>query len=223
MDLNEIVFFHGWGFNGSSWNAWHNTQSVGTFDRGYFYNDKKSNVGAFPKTIVAHSLGLHFVPTELFSHCEKLIVIGGFRNFHEHSIQDRRSKLINKAMQRKLKTEPQEVLHNFYKACALDERLYPETINLNIPLLMEDLDYLDTAQIDPGLLKRVASIELLHGAKDEIVSLAHAESLHKQLPNATLRVHPDAGHALPFNHSDWCMQSISNRILAIPISGSSTA
>jgi len=227
----EIIFYHGWSFHGASWNTWHQ-MSATKFDRGYFFQDSQpvsSNMfptDRFPKVIVTHSLGLHFVPEEQITRCQKLIIIGGFRSFHEFSDHNRRSKLINKAMQRKMKTAPQEVLHSFYQGCNLQEDLYPDTSKLNVELLMNDLDFLDSAQLDLNLLKEIPSIELLHGATDDIVPIEHAQNLSEQLTNATLQVHPTAGHALPFTCSDWCVQAIStrlNRELVTPGSGIPTA
>jgi pimeloyl-[acyl-carrier protein] methyl ester esterase len=207
MGKSEIIFFHGWGFNGASWSTWHHDLGATVFDRGYFLRQRQLAPEDFPKIIVTHSLGLHFVPTDLFSQCQKLVIIGGFRSFHEFS--ERRSKSINKAMKRKLKTAPHEVLQNFYERCGLLDGLHPETNNLNVQLLMNDLDYLDSVQMDLNLLKGIPKIEILHGEMDEIVSVSHAQNLREQLTNATLRLHPTAGHALPFNCSDWCMQSLS--------------
>jgi pimeloyl-[acyl-carrier protein] methyl ester esterase len=44
-------------------------------------------------------------------------------------------------------------------------------------------------------------VRLLHGELDALCPLAAAELLAAALPNATLKVLPGAGHALPLSHS----------------------
>jgi len=41
---------------------------------------------------------------------------------------------------------------------------------------------------------------VIHGARDAVVPLACAEHLAAHMPAATLRIIPDAGHALPLTH-----------------------
>ena len=112
----EILAFHGWGFDASWWHPWHTWltaqgHTVACYDRGYFGHPQAVAFGASSSTIAAptivtpqnhspshrlkktlwcHSLGTYFCPVELFAQADRLVLWASFLHFHPQDPQAQR-------------------------------------------------------------------------------------------------------------------------------------
>ncbi len=213
----ELYFIHGWGFNHAVWKKWlpDLRQSITTnlFDRGYFKNKKHDfnfNFSSRSKILIAHSFGLHYLSAKDFSQIHMLILIGGFRQFHEYAENYKFSQKQIELMKQKLLLDPTNLLTDFYRNCGL-ENATPNSPLLNRELLYDDLVLLNTHQLDLDNLKSIPQILLLHGAKDTIVNAEHSRRLHEQLPHSKLFLNEKEGHALPLTDADWCINTIQSQ------------
>jgi hypothetical protein len=267
----------------SLWDGWFNplTQAfpestIIVPDRGYFgtngsdwnSNEQWETDCSDATLIVCHSLGLHLVPSAALKQCYRLVVISGFRKFHDGTERDaRRSRLVVQRMLSKAKTNLNEVLDEFYRNCGLKVPAGMTLTAMGADRLREDLSLLDKCNLSVDLsapasqgaalaggspaptvwsaggspaptasdrivlwsadvpvgtelgppaslrapnLLAIPLIQILHGMDDMIVSSDKADLLHNQLPNSRLTKLAGAGHALPFTHTQWCIEQIVN-------------
>lgn len=219
----KIVLQHGWAMSASLWHDWLNPlaqafpeSTVIVPDRGYFgtngsdWNciEQLETQSTDSTMIVCHSLGLHLVPMAVLGQCTRLIVISGFRKFHEGTERDaRRSRLVIQRMLSKANNNLNEVLDEFYRNCGLKVSPGINLTAMGADRLREDLSLLDKCDLSLNLLA-VPSILILHGTDDMIVSSDKADLLHNRLPNSRLTKLAAAEHALPFTHTQWCIEQI---------------
>ena len=109
----EILAFHGWGFDASWWHPWHTWltaqgHTVACYDRGYFGHPQAVAFGAsssriaaptivtpqehspshrLKKTLWCHSLGTYFCPVELLAQADRLVLWASFLHFHPQDPQ----------------------------------------------------------------------------------------------------------------------------------------
>jgi len=210
----ELYFIHGWGFDNKVWDPWLDclAQSIraNIFDRGYFKNRKydfKFNISGCAKIVISHSFGLHHLSANDFSQIEMLVIISGFRYFHEYSSNRELSEKQIELMKRKLLLNPARLLGDFYSACGLKENRISSAL-INRELLYEDLALLNKNQIDLESIKSIPSILLLHGAEDNIINHEYSRRLHDLLPHSKLFINDKEGHALPLTDPYWCINNI---------------
>ncbi len=72
-----------------------------------------------------------------------------------------------------------------------------EALTIENGLLVDGLHYLEQVDLRDTIKNIQIPIHLIHGEQDKIVPLAAGEELHKALPQCTMQVIPDVGHALP--------------------------
>lgn len=222
MQEAEIVAFHGWGFDSSIWAGWKDLLEENTkllvFERGYFGKPKQTPVftgSERANVILTHSFGLHLCPEKLFRKADLVVICNGFIDFHPVAAQyRRRSKLIVKQMLNALQGHPEKVLKEFYKNTYKPDE--PGSLPEGEPernLLYEDLERLNTHTFEVSLLKSVDNICILHGFEDAIVHRRKGRTLYdnysRQGKYFELKL---AGHALPFTHTEQCLQFIEPEI-----------
>ena len=214
----QLYFMHGWACDSSIWHKWLNFVDKAIpcqiFDRGYFDNDKQNIY--LEKTdakniVITHSLGIHFLAPEFFEAIDLLVLISGFRYFHEESLHGKTSAKRTNLMKQRLLKDPIGLLQDFYIKCGLNSLNYPHPSHINNQLLYDDLLFLDNHEIELERLQQIPTILLLHGDNDQIVSSEHSQLMHKLLPNSQLFIHEDAEHALPISEAGWCMQIIDDK------------
>ena len=233
--MADIIVYHGWGFDRSCWQAWiqrfaADGHRIQAFDRGYFSKvfqgeHKQANgptfsnhaVGetykeqAHQRILILHSFGLHLCPIEIIQQSDQVIIFGGFLCFHpEDSRLNRRSKRVVGKMGDRLQTYPLEVLQQFWTNCyaPVSPLTKEELKGVNIPLLHQDLERLNTTTIDEtspllSALRHIPNMTVIHGEADQIVPLSQGATLADAV-SAPLITVPNAGHALPFSHPDQC-------------------
>lgn len=218
MPIAEVIAFHGWGFDASCWDGWGSLLgkeiTLHRADRGYFRRPKKTPVfsgSERPKIIFAHSFGLHCCSHNLIQEANMLVIFGGFLQFHPVAAQyKRRSRLVLNQMMNRIQGNPHKVLDDFYA-----NSFYPNTpwnITGKEPdeqRLLEDLKKLDTSELEVPYLKSVDKICILHGFDDAIVPRRKGRELYDTFQKQARYLEiKQAGHALPFTHSEQCWKFI---------------
>ncbi len=206
----DVVAQHGWGFGAWFWDRWRDVLPAGFAlhcpDRGYF--GPAVAVAARPRIVVAHSLGLHLLPPQLWATAALIVVISGFRSFHspcDH--QARRSRRTVEQMLARLEREPAALLADFYTRCGTppDSR-WPESIDADG--LCRDLQLLQESVLELSAIPAAAQVLILHGSRDRVVPVERAEELRELLPNSALAIVAEAGHALPLTHARACWERV---------------
>lgn len=218
-----IIAYHGWGFDRACWQPWKDLfaqqgEDLLMSDRGYF------NAPSLPvmpitdhKTIVlVHSYGLHLCPLEQLQRAELLVLFSSFLSFHPWSeSKRRRSHLMLAQMMTQFEANPQSVLEKFKAKCYHPvswERSSDSSTALNSELLLRDLEDLNICSLDVALLKKIPKILILHGVQDRIVSVEKGQELSEHLPDNSQYIEIEqAGHGLPFTHTDTCWSWICQR------------
>lgn len=221
----EIIFYHGWGFDSQAWNAWIAELGNGpdikcsTPDRGYFGNPQVTKAfapDAERKVVVAHSLGLHFVPDEVLRECDMLVLVGAFLGFHPpDEIGRKRSQRILKLMKAKLQHDSLRLVQDFWTDCYnLDDKrvqLLPPG-HVDADRLEQDLDFLDSNEIHIGALEGIPTVLVVNAGMDRIVHPSRLHELQSFVDEDKFFFLEDAPHAVAFTHSDVCIEILSSYI-----------
>lgn len=222
----EILFQHGWGFDGSMWSGWRQrlrAQSDITTkvaDRGYFRaigNAEAFTSNAEHKVIVAHSLGLHFLPKALIEQCDALVLLNGFLHFHPRDpLKRKRSERVLRTMHQKFQNEPAQVLTDFWSNCYQPTHRSLQVLpagTVNADTLGDDLLLLGEARLDAEVLQSVPRILVVNAMCDQIVDADVSEDLLQSLPHAVPVTLSAAPHAMPLTHIDECVHLLNHWIL----------
>ena len=141
----DVVAQHGWGFGAWCWDRWRDVLPAGFAlhcpDRGYF--GSAVAVAARPRIVLAHSLGLHLLSSQLWA-ADLIVVISGFRSFHSACArQARSSRRTVEQMLARLEREPAALLADFYARCGVPlgsrwpESLDADGLRCDLQLLQE--------------------------------------------------------------------------------------
>ena len=223
MAAAEIIAFHGWGFDAGCWEPWKKRyeqadMSLRCAERGYFGASPETPVFSslcIPAILMVHSFGLHSCPEQLLEQADLLVIFGGFHQFHPVAAQyRRRSRQVIRQMMDRLQEEPEKVLEDFYANTYLPQQAPPFTTDtIKVPRLLADLRQLDIGEVNLGRMKRVDKICILHGFKDRIVPRAKGRELYNSLrKQARYFEVKEAGHALPFTHTEQCFDFLKPEI-----------
>ena len=210
MAIVDVVAQHGWGFGAWCWDRWRDVLPAGFAlhcpDRGYF--GPAVEVVARPRIVLAPSLGLHLLASQLCAAAELIVVISGFRSFHSPCDRKaRRSRRTIEQMLARLEREPAALLADFYARCGVppDSR-WPESIDADG--LHRDLQLLQESVLELAAIPAAAQVLILHGSRDRVVPVERAEELRELLPNSAFAIVAEAGHALPLTHARACWERV---------------
>ena len=78
--------------------------------------------------------------------------------------------------------------------------------------LAEGLRLLDEMDMRPFLTQLTMPVLILHGAHDRIIPVSAAHDLAAAVRQATVRIHPDAGHELVLREQDWVVEQVRGHI-----------
>ncbi len=218
----EVIAFHGWGFDASCWEGWPHLLgdniSFHSAERGYFGKEGRTPLFSGRdnlQVLFVHSMGLHFCHKNLFQQADVLIIFSGFMQFHPVTAQfKRRSRLILNQMMNRVQGDAVGVLDEFY-----ENAFYPQEPwslagkDVNGERLLRDLKKLNVAELDFTQLKSIDKICILHGFNDAIVPRSKGRELYSAFhTQARYFEIKEAGHGLPFTHSEQCWQFIESDI-----------
>jgi pimeloyl-[acyl-carrier protein] methyl ester esterase len=159
--VTEIILQHGWGFDSTAWNGWvpalERKAKVIVGERGYYglpATTPKFSAAATEKIVVAHSLGLHLIETEVLAQADAVLLLGGFLHFHPtDEVGKKRSQRVISRMRIKLNLDEAAVVNEFwqnaYKPEFATNHLLPAP-QIDTEALLRDLDLLDTSKIEPA-------------------------------------------------------------------------
>ncbi len=215
----EILMFPGWGFNADSWKIWdaflEPDYKLKKFEPGYFGSERRVKFSGLHNrlnVIFAHSFGLHQCSPEQLRRADLLVIFSGFIHFHPRAKQyRRRSRLVVHQMINKLEEYPRKVLEDFMDNCYHPEPADPSIPknSINKQRLLSDLKCLNSEQLNVELLNYIPSICILHGREDAIVPNKKGRELYESISvqGHYYEIH-QAGHALPFTHTQMCWSFI---------------
>jgi len=219
MEYNtECIAYHGWGFGASCWDPWMkilpDNLNFKTFDRGYM-NGKSTEpeltIKYGKRLIFTHSFGLHMVPPGQFGEADLVVIFNGFIRFHPQAARfRRRSKLILQQMAKRFQEDSREVMQEF-----MENVYHPHPPPSSLPdtteeqKLLNDLRALGEVEIAVNRLKNAGKICILHGSEDKVVPKIKGRELYNKLQaRSTYFEIRNAGHALPFTHTERCWSLI---------------
>lgn len=235
----EIIMQHGWGFDRTFFAGWAGALEQMPWPRGYRLKITLPDRGYFGPTVplkpeisqrdiadsspsddilivVAHSLGLHFIPSAILAKATFLVSVCSFLNFHKDAPSgERRSRLVVGRMLTRLKKDPLSVLQDFHRLTApsLDHAFTNTDVSLDsLARLAEDLhllDQLDATECTELLGMRSRAI-VVHGLEDKLISEQQMLALAKHLDAETFVCR--AGHDLPLSRQDACTDLIARLI-----------
>lgn len=170
-----------------------------------------------PCLLIAHSLGslLALRSSQLSDNIKAVVVIGGFAKFtqSEPDYPDGKPASGIVMMQRMMNLSVKMVLDKFHQAM-----VEPASYDIafdgkpDVARLTSGLQYLVDTDFRDCLKEIKVPVMIIHGEQDQIVSAKLAEFMAENIPNSILHLIPDAGHALPFTHTQECLDLIEGFI-----------
>ena len=187
------------------------------------------------KIVVTHSFGLHLLPNRLIQAAHQLVIVGGFISFHpDEPAARKRSKRIISLMLEKLSHDPQAVLQDFYRLCSTDgataepplasgsstrrdqlsrQSVLPDTSVMfsqaAVDRLKNDLSALSEPVHTLRAVSDIQHVVVVHGQRDAVVPVQKAMELNESVAGSTCRIHPLAGHFLPFTDVEFCLEPVA--------------
>jgi len=213
-NLGNIIL-PGWAVDTALYTAVSESPDV-VYDFGFFsgkasglppvFDSEIKNMCASPCIITAHSLGsiLAFRKISGLRNVKALIVCSGFAKFAKaaDNLSGQPAEAIQ-AMKKQLRSNPAGLLKSFYRNMSFPSKHefnVPET--LDIPALDAGLDILLGCDCRASLAEIKIPVLVIHGREDRIVNVKMAEELAGNIRFSRLHVFKNAGHAVPFTHSN---------------------
>jgi pimeloyl-[acyl-carrier protein] methyl ester esterase len=215
MRQAEIIAMHGWAGDSRCWKPWIKaTDHLGWHwqcgERGY--GEISPRAPAWPegcfapealRVVIAHSLGPHLIPQEVWQSANAAILLASFGTFVPPARAGRRVRMALDGMAAKLgnETDAKELLSKFLINVAHPEPpgllpAGPEEGFLTLDRLRDDLEILRNCQGLPHGFPSEARVLIVEAGADRIVDAEAQAMLRAALPNAEVVQLPDAGHAL---------------------------
>ena len=221
--MRQVIAIHGWSGDSNTWQMWakHFRESGWLWqstERGYgnttpfspIWRESSRQDCYQPRVVIAHSLGLHLVKSEILRKATDVVLLGCFSRFIPNGMKSRSLKTALKGMQKHLGTLTEKnMLNNFLqKAC------HPDPINSLIPGPIEkglsiegrkklqiDLELLIQTHKLPIDLPKESRVLIIQGTEDSIIvpstKSSLIEDLRKHLKNAPTHWDiPGTGHLL---------------------------
>lgn len=205
----EILAYHGWGHDSSSWSRLSKLIDTGielkTWDRGYFFDNRNEVIFSSSdskKILMAHSFGLYQIPTHLFQKADGIIMISCFLEFGREKILSR--------MKESIKTNTALVLGQYHANCS-----FPSQSQWSMPriyskqLLMDDLEKLDKSRFNPQLIPADIPKLLLAGDNDKFVDSSRYDEFAGAL-GITIDWLDKSGHGILYTKAEIVAQKINS-------------
>ena len=147
---------------------------------------------------------------------KKLVLISSTARFTETDNYPGVAQSMLRAMIKGLRLNPQKMLYEFLKLSMLPaeddiltENQMSDAERIDTGCLKEGLQYLKKFDERDVLFKIKCPVLLIHGEKDRIVPLGHAEFLNKRIESSRLSIIRGIGHRLPFLTGNLLLDKIS--------------
>ena len=211
----QLIAMHGWAGDARGWGPF---QAAWT-SRGWLWQCGDRGYGTHPpqsvawlesgprRVVIAHSLGLHLLPTALLEQAEAVVLLASFGRFVPEGNGGRRLRSAMAIMTNQLGgtlAEAEAMLHTFLERAAAPQSpsLLPPGINA-APLgeagrqrLTEDLALLASTAGLPPSFPAHAKVLIVEGGEDQIVLPEARQLLRAALPAADTLVLAGIGHCL---------------------------
>ena len=212
----HLLALHGWAGDQRSWQPWaelaqQRDWSFSAAERGYGQlppHQPSWEPGASARVVLAHSLGPHLLPEDLWQQATAVVLLASFGAFVPPGPAGRPVKAALRAMaQRLTPAEQQAMLREFFATAAAPappSRLPPGPLEQGIDeagraRLLADLALLGRCCGLPAGFPQGVPVLIVEADDDQIVPAASRQLLRESLPQATVwRLEP-AGHALLLN------------------------
>jgi pimeloyl-[acyl-carrier protein] methyl ester esterase len=209
----QLIAMHGWSGDAQGWEpfqiAWERRGWHGQCgDRGYGPRPPQAVAwleGAGPRVVIAHSLGLHLLPTAVLEQATAVVLLASFGRFVPEGRGGRRLRHALAAMAHQLAgPQAEAMLEAFRERAAAPQpaSLLPPSITAE-PLgergrhqLEEDLELLTTTAGLPSGFPPQARVLIVEGGEDQIVIPEARQLLRDALPAADTLVLAGVGHCL---------------------------
>ncbi len=198
----SISYVHGWASDTSFWTPLKNhlpSQSSSLIDLAFFGVQPHIKNELQTDLLITHSLGALWALKNDIKPTHAMVIINGFQDFTafvKEAVLDKMIKNIHR--------NPALQLQSFLKNA---EMTIPQNANPNIENLQQGLNWLKSWTITNELKTLDCPVLVLAGAKDAICPISVLED---QWQGYALITHPQAGHALPQTHPQWCAHTIRN-------------
>ena len=213
--MTQILAVHGWAGHAEQWTTWRRLMAkrqwpMQVMERGYGTSTPTlpswtDAVG--PRVVIAHSLGLHVLPSALLQEATALVLLGCFTAFVPEGRNGRSTQAGLKGMRAALGSEGEgPMLERFFQRAI---QPLPRSACPPSPLLKgispegrqrldDDLIVLETCRALPQGWPDKARVLVIQGEQDAVVHPTSHQQLLDQLGSQVERVHrgPEWGHAL---------------------------
>ena len=170
-----------------------------------FDSEIKKTCGS-PCIMTAHSLGSILALGKIHGlhNVKALLVYSGFAKFAKSAdnLSGQPVEMIQ-SMKKQLGNNPAGLLKSFYRNMSFPSQYefkVPETVH--VPALDAGLDILLDCDCRSKLAEIKIPVLIIHGGQDRIVNVRIAEELAGNIGFSRLHVFKNAGHAVPFTHSN---------------------
>ena len=159
-----------------------------------------------PCIITAHSLGsiLALERISALHNVKALIIYSGFAKFAKSvdNLSGQPAETVE-SMKKQLGSNPPGLLKSFYRTTSFPSKYeFKVQATVNLAALAEGLDILLYCDSRSKLAEIKIPVLIIHGEEDRIVNVKLAEELAGNIEFSRLHVFKNAGHAVPFTHSN---------------------
>ena len=213
--MTQILAVYGWAGHAKQWTYWQHLMKqrqwpMQVVERGYGNSaplQPSWTDQAGPRVVIAHSLGLHLLPSPLLQDATAVVLLGCFAAFVPEGRNGRSTQTGLKGMRSALGTDREgPMLERFFQRAIqpLPRRACPPSPLLKAisaegrQRLDDDLILLETCRTLPQGWPSMASVLVIQGEQDAVVHPSCQQQLLDQLGSQVERIHrgPDWGHAL---------------------------
>ena len=209
----QVIAMHGWAGDSRQWSP----LAAQLEERGWHWHSGERGYGASPphqprwraegrKVVIAHSLGPHLLPAEVFAEADAVVLLASFGRFVPPGATGRRLRAALAGMAAALHDADaaRAMLHRF-----LSEAVAPDPIEALAPgpaegplaapqleRLRHDLELLEHTEGLPAACPKGVPVLIVEAGEDRIVAPEARALLREALPHADHLPLPGAGHAL---------------------------
>ena len=224
----DLIAMHGWAGDQRAWEPWRQAAasrgwSLHTGERGY--GRQTPHAPSWPGeggAVLVHSLGLHLLPSELWSQARAVVLLASFGTFVPPGPGGRRTRAALEAMAGRIRQgELAPLLDEFLAKAAAPASLDQLPVGVaqegsdaaGVARLLEDLALLGRCDGLPEAFPRTVPVLIVEAGADAIVPAASRALLHQALPQADSWTLEGIGHSLlgtPLVEPvlDWLDQSL---------------
>jgi len=209
----HLIGMHGWAGDHHSWTPW----AEQVQQRGWGFSWGERGYGAFPpavphwpqgarhRIVIAHSLGPHLIPAEVWGEATAAVWLASFTRFLPQGRAGRPLQTALRSMRQRLEAgEVNDLLREFLAQAAAPQaaELLPQgplergISAEGLQRLLIDLGRLEASSGLPEGFPQGIPVLVVEAGQDQIVAPESRAQLRQELPQATVWSRADLGHSL---------------------------